>query len=140
MNRFFLHRISDPTGNSGTGRVAEGCCFSDGSCVVRWTNTVLDVNSTVVYASIGDAIKVHGHGGSTEIEWVDGLQIGDFVDLSVIDGFGGTGRIVEEREAEGSRWRVQMDPPHSQIIWAHNFEILAFVHAERCAALARAAK
>lgn len=132
MRRFFLYRKSDPTGNSGTGRVAEGCCFSDGSCVIRWTNTVLNVASTVVYSSVEDARRVHGHGGLTEIEWADSLKVGDFVVLNVIDGFGGYGRVVGIRNEPNSRWQVTMEPPHeNQLFWAHDFEIEAIDEAAR---------
>lgn len=48
------------TGISGTGVVAEGVVFGDGSCVMHWLG---DVASTVVYNSIDDVIAIHGHGG-----------------------------------------------------------------------------
>lgn len=66
--RFYLERREDATGISGTGKVAEGVEFSDGSCVVRWLTRV---SSTVFYSSIADVDYIHGHNGATKIEWSD---------------------------------------------------------------------
>lgn len=68
VRRFQLHRSVDETGVSGTGLVAEGAQFCDGRCVIRWT---VDVNSTAVYDSLHDVVKIHGHGGKTQVVWVD---------------------------------------------------------------------
>lgn len=68
MKRFWLKRIEDETGISGTGCVAQGVIFDDGSCVVRW---LTDVRSTCVYSSIADVEKIHGHKGKTLIDIVD---------------------------------------------------------------------
>lgn len=59
-----LIRHHDPTGVSGTGRVAEIAEFEDGTAVLRWLS---GTPSTVVYNTLTDVIKIHGHGGSTEI-------------------------------------------------------------------------
>ena len=59
---FHLERTTDVTGVSGTGKVASGVEFDDGTCVLRWeTHT----NSTVFYQSIEDLEKIHGHDGAT---------------------------------------------------------------------------
>lgn len=68
MRRFQLIRNADKTGVSGTGIVAEGVQFSDGTVVLRWHG---ETGSTVVWASIDDAIKIHGHDGATLIGWMD---------------------------------------------------------------------
>ncbi len=68
MRRFKLQRLDDVTGISGTGIVAEGVKFSDGTIAIRWKS---EYPSTVVWQSIEDAIKVHGHDGKTEIIWID---------------------------------------------------------------------
>lgn len=68
MRRFYLDRLKDVSGVSGTGRVAEGIMFSDGSVAVRWPNAK---GSTTVWSSIEDAEAVHGHGGLTNIVWID---------------------------------------------------------------------
>ena len=69
MRRFVLHRIEDETGVSGTGDVAEGVLFTDGTAAMRWTAQPC---STVIYNSVSDLVAIHGHGGKTVIRWVDG--------------------------------------------------------------------
>lgn len=68
MRRFYLQRVRDVTGISGTGRVADGVEFPDGTCVVRWRG---DTPSTVVWPNAGAVERIHGHGGSTLVVWVD---------------------------------------------------------------------
>lgn len=63
-----LIRNKDKTGISGTGHVAEGAQFQDGTCVLRWVG---ERQSTVIWASVQDVEAIHGHGGDTVIEWVD---------------------------------------------------------------------
>lgn len=59
---FVLRRAVDHTGVSGTGTVAEGALFTDGTAVIRWRGRHA---STVVWASLDDALAVHGHNGDT---------------------------------------------------------------------------
>jgi hypothetical protein len=68
MRRFQLVRDIDETGVSGTGTVAEGVMFSDGTASIRWHG---ERASTVVWASIDDALAIHGHGGLTRLVWLD---------------------------------------------------------------------
>lgn len=68
MRRFELHRDIDVSGISGTGVVAEGVEFSDGTCVIRWCTGRA---STVIWSSIADVEAIHGHGGATRIVWVE---------------------------------------------------------------------
>ncbi|MFE5582523.1 hypothetical protein [Kitasatospora sp. NPDC056531] len=63
---FRLQRDHDVTGISGTGTVAHGVRWPDGTATIRWTG---NRPSTVQWASIDDAIAIHGHGGHTRIEW-----------------------------------------------------------------------
>jgi hypothetical protein len=69
--RFVLRRHEDVTGLSGTGDVAEGCVFSDGTAVLRW---MTEWPTSVVWHDRGaDAVEyIHGHGGKTEVVWLDG--------------------------------------------------------------------
>lgn len=69
MRTFILHRESDVTGVSGTGVVAEGVQFSDGSVALHWAVGERENRSTVVYASIEAVEAVHGHAGATKIIW-----------------------------------------------------------------------
>lgn len=68
MRRFYLLRHVDVSGVSGVGRVADGVTFTDGTTVVRWGG---DRSSTVVWESIDDVLAISGHGGATELVWVD---------------------------------------------------------------------
>ncbi|MET7525656.1 hypothetical protein ACFYSJ_26200 [Streptomyces sp. NPDC005248] len=69
--RFHLHRTEDITGISGTGTVAGGVIFPDGTVAMRW-NT--GTSSTAIYDSIDDVTEIHGHNGATAITLIDGRQ------------------------------------------------------------------
>lgn len=73
MRRFEIHRQEDPSGISGTGFVAEGVRFSDGAVALRWRTTT---SSTAIYDNMGDLIAVHGHGGATQVRWIDEIEEG----------------------------------------------------------------
>lgn len=66
--RFQLMRDVDHTGVSNTGLVADGVVWPDGSVAIRWRGQHA---STVVWASLDDAMAVHGHGGHTRCVWLD---------------------------------------------------------------------
>jgi hypothetical protein len=69
MRRFYLQRDEDLTGISGTGRIAEGVCFSTGDAALRW---LTEEYSFVVYPGGMRAVEaIHGHGGRTRIVWID---------------------------------------------------------------------
>lgn len=78
MHCFELIRGHDVTGISGTGVVAEGVQFGDGTVVLRWldhsvteANRTLGVRpTTVLHDSIGSVLALHGHGGATELVWI----------------------------------------------------------------------
>lgn len=65
--KFILRRKVDVSGISGTGDVAEGIQFTDGTCVLRWKG---NKPSTAIYNSIDDLKKIHEHAGSSEIIWL----------------------------------------------------------------------
>ncbi|MFB6805427.1 hypothetical protein [Streptomyces sp. NPDC056387] len=66
--RFHLLRHADISGVSGTGIVADGVLWPDGTASLRWRG---ERPSTVHWDRIADAEAVHGHGGATEIVWTD---------------------------------------------------------------------
>jgi hypothetical protein len=68
MRAFRLVRDEDHSGISGIGYVAEGVQFTDGTCAMRWTTHTC---STCLYATYDDLVTIHGHNGSTHIEWTD---------------------------------------------------------------------
>lgn len=67
MRIFELHRSVDVSGVSGTGKVAEGVIFRDGTVVIHWLSTH---PSTNVYESIETLLEIHGHGGATTVVYV----------------------------------------------------------------------
>jgi hypothetical protein len=71
--RFRMNRSTDVTGTSGTGTVAEGVEFTDGTVVIRWRP--IPATSTCVYGSIYDLLKIHGHDGATVVDWLDDAEI-----------------------------------------------------------------
>ncbi len=66
--RFALHRDLDVSGVSGTGIVAYGVEFPDGTCATRWNAARAQ---TCCWTSIDDVVHVHGHGGATRLVWID---------------------------------------------------------------------
>lgn len=63
---FVLDRRADPSGVSGTGIVADGVEWPDGTCAVRWRT---EHKSTTVYDSIAAVHAIHGHGGCTLVRF-----------------------------------------------------------------------
>jgi hypothetical protein len=68
MRLFELHRDVDETGISGTGVVAQGVEFDDGTVAMKWLG---DWPTSVVFHDRGaEALEhVHGHGGKTRVVW-----------------------------------------------------------------------
>lgn len=69
MKLFELRRTEDESGISGTGAVAQGVIFDNGTCVLTW---LTEHTSVAVYASIDKVVKIHGHQGKTKA-----IQIAD---------------------------------------------------------------
>jgi hypothetical protein len=68
MRRFRIDREVDPTGVSGTGCVAQGIVFSDGTTVVRWLGKTA---TTTVHDCIESVEAIHLHGGASKLRWED---------------------------------------------------------------------
>lgn len=68
MRRFRLVRSQDVSGSSGTGTVAEGVEFFDGTAAMRWR---VPPHSTAFYGSAADIAAIHGHGGGTVLQFLD---------------------------------------------------------------------
>lgn len=68
IRRFYLKRVEDETGTSGTGKVAEGVEFSDGTTVVSWRS---HIPSKQIYESIKGVKEIIGHEGKTKVVWLD---------------------------------------------------------------------
>lgn len=66
---FELVRHHDVSGQTGTGVVAEGVQFTDGSAALRWRG---GHPATAVWPNVEEVLAVHGHQGATELRWLDG--------------------------------------------------------------------
>jgi hypothetical protein len=88
---FTLVRDEDVTGVSGTGVIAHGVEFPDGTVVLRWVG---EHASLTVWSSLDHAITVHGHGGRTRFVWAtDGLDLP-----------GIRRRLTDTQQAEVEQW------------------------------------
>jgi len=67
MRLFKLKRLTDISGVSGTGYVAEGVEFHDGQCVLSWFGRWHTIETL---PSLEAVEAIHGHNGATEIEWL----------------------------------------------------------------------
>ena len=65
MRIFVLKRKEDPSGISGTGVVAEGVEFHDGSVALRWIKG--DHHSTVIHQNMQSMAAIHAPTHTTEI-------------------------------------------------------------------------
>lgn len=66
--RFYLFRNEDVSGVSGTGKVAEGVEFENGMCALSFSSAYPHAN---IYANMRAVVEVHGHGGATEVVFID---------------------------------------------------------------------
>lgn len=66
--RFFLLRVEDVSGVSGTGKVAEGVEFENGMVALSFSSSYPHVNT---YVNMRSVEEVHGHQGATKIVFVD---------------------------------------------------------------------
>ena len=64
MKIFYLNRLEDESGVSGTGRVAQGFIFDNGKVALTWLS---DHPSITIYDNIGEVHAIHSHDGKTEV-------------------------------------------------------------------------
>ena len=65
MKIFYLNRLEDESGVSGTGRVAQGFIFDNGKVALTWLS---EHPSVTIYDNIGEVHAIHSHDGKTEVE------------------------------------------------------------------------
>ena len=65
---FWLDRLDDESGVSGTGLVLWGVQFSDGQVVVQWDT---EFRSVGIYKDIQDFTRIHGHMGKSIVRWME---------------------------------------------------------------------
>jgi hypothetical protein len=66
--RFHLERAEDLSGLSGTGMVAWGIEFPDGTCALRWNTKIA---TSVTYDCVEHVEWLHGHEGRTKVIFDD---------------------------------------------------------------------
>jgi len=64
LRPFYLERVEDETGVSGTGIVAVGAVYPSGICIVEWLTFTSSLNQ---YRSLDHVKEVHGHSGKTKV-------------------------------------------------------------------------
>jgi hypothetical protein len=96
---FELVRYRDLSGISGTGVVAEGCVFTDGSVALRWRG---NNPATAVWPDLESILAVHGHHGATEVRWVDPVPVTPGTEVNHPVGDRRTGR-AETTRVNGQR-------------------------------------
>lgn len=67
LRTFHLQRRVDVTGASGTGRVADGVLWQDGTVTIHW----LGDHASYVHWPRGmdSVVAIHGHDGLTTVVW-----------------------------------------------------------------------
>ena len=68
IKAFYLERLKDESGVSGTGIVAYGTILPSGHCVLEWVSLHSSIN---IYKNIQDVELIHLHGGSTVLKYFD---------------------------------------------------------------------
>jgi hypothetical protein len=64
IKEFYLQRIEDESGVSGTGIVARGVILPSGHCVLEWLTFTSSIG---IYKSVQDLEAIHGHHGKTKV-------------------------------------------------------------------------
>lgn len=66
LKEFYLERLEDETGISGTGIIARGVVLPSGQVVMEWLTFTSSIN---IYHNINQVEEVHGHGGKTLLKY-----------------------------------------------------------------------
>ncbi len=69
---FVLRRDTDISGYSGTGDIADGVVFADGTVAMHWRGRDGRATGTVVAPDLRHIVEPHGHDGLTRVVWVAG--------------------------------------------------------------------
>lgn len=62
FKEFYLERLEDESGISGTGLVARGVVLPSGAVVLEWQTFHSSIS---IYKNFSDIEAIHGHGGKT---------------------------------------------------------------------------
>jgi len=67
MRVFKLVRREDVSGVSGTGEIAEGVEFMDGTVVLKWLVPLGHSGGFSIFKTLDDVRAIHGHDGRTQV-------------------------------------------------------------------------
>jgi hypothetical protein len=67
IREFYLERLEDESGVSGTGVVARGVVLPSGRVVLEWES---QITSITIYNSVEELNEIHGHHGKTLIQFL----------------------------------------------------------------------
>jgi hypothetical protein len=68
IKTFYLNRITDISGMSGTGIIAVGVVYPNGEAHMLWTSFK---SSFELHKSVDALLDIHGHNGATQLIWGD---------------------------------------------------------------------
>jgi hypothetical protein len=106
---FELHRVTDPSETSGTGRITTGVIWPGGAAVMRWSaprppaGYPYRVRQLDEFDSIAEVLAVHGHQGATQIVLLDPMTDPRAADQAAPDVFAVTAPEGDV-EAWGAWW------------------------------------
>jgi hypothetical protein len=72
MKKFHLLRTEDESGVSGTGVVAEGVIFENGTCALSW---LTKYSSFGFYPNMEVLKAIHGHHGKTKVVYDEPAEV-----------------------------------------------------------------
>lgn len=103
---FRLHRVTDVSGVSGTGHIADGVRWPDGTATVRWRS---DHPSTTNWdRGMVSVEHVNGHEGATRVVWDNPVLAPP--DLRAVEG-----RLGDALQGELECWDQK---PMTEALWA----------------------
>jgi hypothetical protein len=68
IRTFYLNRITDISGMSGTGIIAVGSVYPNGEAHMLWVSFK---SSFELHKSVDALMDIHGHNGATVLVWGD---------------------------------------------------------------------
>ncbi|MEK1828906.1 hypothetical protein AAAC51_07100 [Priestia megaterium] len=68
LRQFYLHRLEDVSGVSGTGVIGRGVIMPSGHAVMEWTTKR---KSIAIYESVNEMQILHAHNGKTELVYLN---------------------------------------------------------------------
>ena len=103
MKIFYLNRLEDESGVSGTGRVAQGFIFDNGKVCLTWLS---EHPSVTIYDNIGEVHAIHGHQGKTEVVMEPDYKKAFNELKAFVDGFSLSDMAIEKLPIESAAGKL----------------------------------